>query len=305
MKLQELYRQIPKIDRFLETPEMKVLIEKYGYSAAFQAVRDAEEELREKIGNLQEGAVSENTEADSRAEQLAGEIAALPLKVASVLKAVDNRRMHPVINATGIILHTNLGRAPFSREVMEQVFPLMTGYTNLEFDLESGRRGSRYDHFSDMICTLTGAEAAMAVNNNAGAVLLMLSALTKGREVIVSRGELVEIGGKFRIPEVMEQSGTRLLEAGTTNRTYAEDYENAVTENTAGFLKVHTSNYKITGFTHEASVEELAELGQKYDIPVLVDLGSGSLIDFRKYGLPGGYGAGYSGKRCRYRDFQR
>ena len=163
--------------------------------------------------------------------------------------------------------------------------PLMTGYTNLEMNLEDGKRGSRYDHFSENLCRLTGAEACLAVNNNAAAVLVMLTALASGGETIVSRGELVEIGGKFRIPDVCCQSGTTLVEVGTTNRTYLEDYQNAVTENTAAFLKVHTSNYQITGFTHEPAVEELAKAAHSHGIPFLVDLGSGCLADMAAYGL--------------------
>lgn len=193
--------------------------------------------------------------------------------------------MQRVINATGVILHTNLGRAPLGEKLVSELVPLMTGYTNLEMNLEDGKRGSRYDHFSENLCRLTGAEACLAVNNNAAAVLVMLTALASGGETIVSRGELVEIGGKFRIPDVCCQSGTTLVEVGTTNRTYLEDYQNAVTENTAAFLKVHTSNYQITGFTHEPTVEELAQEAHSHGIPLLVDLGSGCLTDMAAYGL--------------------
>ena len=193
--------------------------------------------------------------------------------------------MQRVINATGVILHTNLGRAPLGEKLVFELVPLMTGYTNLEMNLEDGKRGSRYDHFSENLCRLTGAEACLAVNNNAAAVLVMLTALASGGETVVSRGELVEIGGKFRIPDVCSQSGTTLVEVGTTNRTYLEDYQNAVTENTAAFLKVHTSNYQITGFTHEPTVEELAKAAHSHGIPFLVDLGSGCLADMAAYGL--------------------
>lgn len=168
---------------------------------------------------------------------------------------------------------------------MAAVLDAMSGYSNLEYNLSDGKRGKRQEHFSELISRITGAQAAVAVNNNAAAVTLILSALARGKEVIVSRGELIEIGGRFRIPEVMEQSGAVLKETGCTNRTRISDYEKAVTENTGALLKVHTSNYRILGFTEEVSVEELAALGEKYHIPVIVDLGSGVLTDLEKFGL--------------------
>ena len=185
----------------------------------------------------------------------------------------------------GIILHTGLGRAPLGRDVLRGAADLAGGYSNLEFDLETGKRGERSAHFERILCQLTGAEAAMAVNNNAGAVLLMLSAVADSGEVIVSRGELVEIGGKFRVPDMMELSGAELREVGTTNRTRLSDYEKAVCEETGAFLKVHTSNYRIVGFTEETSIRELADLKARTGIPLLEDLGSGVLIDLEKYGL--------------------
>ena len=193
--------------------------------------------------------------------------------------------MRPVINATGTVLHTNLGRAPISREHMARLAEVACGYSNLEYDLEAGRRGERYSHFEKLLCRITGAEAAMAVNNNASAVMLILSSMAKGGEVVVSRGELVEIGGKFRIPDVMEQSGAKLVEVGTTNKTHYSDYADAVTEETKAFLKVHTSNYRIVGFTESVGIDKLIPLGQEYDLPIIEDLGSGVLIDLSKYGL--------------------
>ena len=193
--------------------------------------------------------------------------------------------MKKVINGTGTILHTNLGRAPISFGHMMRAAEIVSGYSNLEYNLEAGRRGERYSHFEKLLCKLTGAEAAMAVNNNASSVLLILSSLAKGGEVIVSRGELIEIGGKFRIPDVMEQSGANLVEVGTTNKTHYEDYEEAITEETKALLKVHTSNYRIVGFTESVGIDELVPIAKEHGIPVVEDLGSGVLINLEKYGL--------------------
>ena len=190
-----------------------------------------------------------------------------------------------VINGTGTILHTNLGRAIISKKHADYLSEVVTSYSNLEYNLEEGKRGERYSHFEKLICKITGAEAAMAVNNNAAAVMLVLSSMAAEREVIVSRGELVEVGGKFRIPDVMKSSNAHLVEIGTTNKTHLEDYEDAISENTGAFLKVHTSNFKILGFTESVSIEELCKLGREKDIPVIEDIGSGVLIDLSKYGL--------------------
>lgn len=270
-----MYREIPKIDKLLENPEIREMEEHWGHFLTVEAARHCVDEIRSAV---QRG---EEQEAGDRKE---GAVTAIK----EYLEEYDRLRMQRVINATGIILHTNLGRAPLNKAFVEQISGMMTGYCNLEYNLRNGCRGSRYEHFAGNICRLTKGEAALAVNNNAGAVLLMLSALTRGREAVVSRGELVEIGGKFRIPQVMEQSGTRLVEVGTTNCTYVSDYEAAITQETAAFLKVSTSNYKIQGHTCDASIEELAQAGKKYGIPVLADLGSGSFLDLKKYGLPGG-----------------
>lgn len=190
------------------------------------------------------------------------------------------------VNATGVIIHTNLGRAPLSAKAQQAVIEAMAGYSTLEVDLHSGGRGSRHFHLDALLAELTGAEAGFAVNNNAAAVLLSLAALARGRDVIVSRGELVEIGGSFRLPEVMAHSGARLVEVGTTNRTYASDYERAITPTTGLLLKVHRSNFVIEGFVHEPAAGELVNLGQRHGVPVVYDLGSGALVDVRTRGLP-------------------
>ena len=190
-----------------------------------------------------------------------------------------------VINATGILLHTNLGRAPLSEAAVTHMAQVAAGYSDLEFDLERGERGSRQDHVRDLLTLLTGAESAMVVNNNAAAVLLALGALARGREVVISRGELVEIGGSFRIPEILEQSGASLREVGTTNRTHLRDYEQAFTERTGLILRVHQSNYRIEGFTAEVSLPDLVALGKRSGIPVMVDLGSGAFVDVGPTGL--------------------
>jgi L-seryl-tRNA(Ser) seleniumtransferase len=206
-------------------------------------------------------------------------------QVVAMVGALGAYRLKRVINATGVILHTNLGRSPLCREALERIVEVARGYSNLEYDLEKGARGLRYDHVRQLLCALTGAEDALVVNNNAAAVLLVLNSLSEGREAIVSRGELIEIGGEFRIPEVMEKSGARLREVGTTNRTRLADYERAVGPETGLILKVHTSNFRIMGFTEEADLQSLVELGRGHGLPVMDDLGSGCFIDLDRYGL--------------------
>jgi L-seryl-tRNA(Ser) seleniumtransferase len=194
--------------------------------------------------------------------------------------------LQPVINATGVIIHTNLGRALLSSQAQQSMVQAAAAYSNLEYELEAGRRGSRYVHATDLLCRLTGAEAAVVVNNNAGAVILALTALAKEREVIISRSQLIEIGGGFRIPDIMAQSGAHLVEVGTTNRTYVYDYEQAIDPDRTGLLlSVHYSNYQITGFTSQPTLAELADLSRRYSIPLMEDLGSGTLIDTAPYNL--------------------
>ena len=268
-----LYRSIPKVDILLADEGIKVLIETYSRESVMEAIHSEMEKLRAFIGVCEE---------EEKAKQ---QIALLNENIAKAVSAMHTPNMKKVINGTGTILHTNLGRAPISYEHMMKAAEIVSGYSNLEYNLEAGRRGERYSHFEKLLCKLTGAEAAMAVNNNASSVLLILSSLAKGGEVIVSRGELIEIGGKFRIPDVMEQSGANLVEVGTTNKTHYEDYEEAITEETKALLKVHTSNYRIVGFTETVTIDELIPIAQEHDIPIIEDLGSGVLIDLSKYGL--------------------
>lgn len=268
-----LYRNIPKVDVLLEDRRIQAMISHYSYDTVLEAIREELDKLRAFIGKC-----DDEEEAKRQTDLLTAHI---EINVA----AMHRPNMKKVINGTGTILHTNLGRAPIGRDHMKHVGMIATGFSNLEYNLEEGKRGERYSHFEKLLCKITGAEAAMAVNNNAAAVMLILSSMAKGGEVIVSRGELVEIGGKFRIPDVMEQSGATLVEIGTTNKTHYADYEEAITEETVALLKVHTSNYRIVGFTETVTVEELVPLGKEHHIPVIEDLGSGVLIDLSKYGL--------------------
>lgn len=268
-----LYRNIPKVDILLENIKIQELIETYGRETVVETIREALESLRAYI--------KECDAEENALERINSLVSDIEKKVISI----NTPDIRSVINGTGTILHTNLGRAPISPKHMQYVAEIATGYSNLEYNLEEGKRGERYSHFEKLLCKITGAEAAMAVNNNAAAVMLILNTLGKGKEIIVSRGELVEIGGKFRVPDVMEQSGASLVEVGTTNKTHFADYEQAITEETGALLKVHTSNYRIVGFTDKVSIEELVPLGEKYHLPVIEDLGSGVLIDLSKYGL--------------------
>ncbi len=268
-----LYRSIPKVDILLENEMIQALIAHYSRDTVMESIHIEMEKLRKLIGQCED--------EDKAKEQIDFLIPHIEMTVA----AMHTPNMRMVINGTGTILHTNLGRAPISPEHMKRVAEVATGYSNLEYNLEAGKRGERYSHFEKLLCKITGAEAAMAVNNNAAAVMLILSSLAKGGEVVVSRGELVEIGGKFRIPDVMEQSGATLVEVGTTNKTHFDDYANAITEETKALLKVHTSNYRIVGFTDTVGIDELIPVAREHDIPVVEDLGSGVLVDLSKYGV--------------------
>ena len=264
----EQYRSIPSVDAVLRDQRVAALSGAYSLPAVTRLVRDVLEDARASIGK--------GKATDS-----------LNIVNAVLSRAEHTWRTGPqlVINATGVVLHTNLGRAPLSRAAAQAAAESAVGYSDLEFSLDTGKRGSRTSHISGVISAVTGAEAGIAVNNNASAVLLALSALADGREVIVSRGESVEIGGGFRVPDVMRQSGASLVEVGTTNRTYDRDYDAAVTERTAAILKVHPSNFSVQGFTHTPELAELVAVGRKHNVPVLNDLGSGSLVDTRRYGM--------------------
>lgn len=268
-----LYRSIPKVDVLLENEEIQNTIEEHGRENVMEIIREEMDALRAFIGKCDDE------------EAALDKIETLSEQILKQVEKANTPNMRMVINGTGTILHTNLGRAPISQEHMAKLSNIVTGYSNLEYNLEEGRRGERYSHFEKLLCKLTGAEAAMAVNNNAAAVMLILSSMAKGGEVIVSRGELVEIGGKFRIPDVMEQSGATLVEVGTTNKTHYSDYEEAITEETKALLKVHTSNYRIVGFTDTVTIGDLYPLAKEHDLPLIEDLGSGVLIDLSKYGL--------------------
>ena len=268
-----LYRSIPKVDVLLEDPEIQGLIETYSRDTVVESIHLEMDALRKYIGTCED---------EEKAKE---QIENLNANVRRTVTAMHTPNMRSVINGTGTILHTNLGRAPISQKHMNRIAQIATGYSNLEYNLEAGRRGERYSHFEKLLCKITGAEAAMAVNNNAAAVMLILSSLAKGGEVVVSRGELVEIGGKFRVPDVMEQSGATLVEVGTTNKTHYDDYESAITEETKALLKVHTSNYRIVGFTDTVTIADLAPLAKERELPLIEDLGSGVLVDLSKYGL--------------------
>ncbi len=263
------FRNLPSVDSVLSTDAVAGAVKAYSRDWVVSLVRQELEEARAQVGK--------------------GGAAPTALELAeSVCQRVQSTvRTEPrsVINATGVVIHTNLGRAPLSRSALQAIDQASSGYSNLEMDLESGRRGSRQSHLQSLLRQLTGAQAALAVNNNASALLLGLSALAPGKEVIVSRGEAVEIGGGFRVPDVLRQSGATLVDVGTTNRTYVRDYEEAITGNTGAMLKVHASNFRVEGFTASVESQALVELGQKYNIPVLHDVGSGCLLPTERYGL--------------------
>ena len=263
------FRDLPSVDKLLATDESKALVEIYSHGALVTLARDSLQAARQCISD---GGSAPSLEA------LVGEIA----RKAKTLWKSSPRR---VINATGVVIHTNLGRVPLSEEAAKAAMEAGAGYSDLEINLEKGERGGRDATLKSLVSRLTGAESALAVNNNAAALHLILSVLALGRDVIVSRGEAVEIGGGVRVPEILSASGARLVEVGTTNRTYLSDYRNAITENTALFLKVHSSNFKVIGFTEAPDTGALAALGQESGIPVVHDVGSGCLIDTRDFGL--------------------
>ncbi len=270
----EIFRKIPSVDRLLNGPELTKISSKFPRNLMLRAINQVLEEVREDI--------QKNDVIESPGELKIKEVSK---KVVDRLQLLSRPSLKPVINATGVIVHTNLGRSLLTDRAIKRFRPLSEGYSNLEYDLESGKRGSRYSHVEGILKEITSAEAAMVVNNNAAAVLISLDTLAKGREVIVSRGQLVEIGGSFRIPDVMGKSGAKMVEVGTTNKTHLWDYEEKIGPDTALLLKVHQSNFQIVGFTEEVETSELVALGKKYGIPLMEDLGSGCLVDLSKYGL--------------------
>lgn len=274
-KRKELLKGLPKIDEIIGLLEKNDIYRQASREMVREACRDVVQKLRDKI----------LTAADRQLPALSADAATAARSVEGIIAGLHRYKLRRLVNATGVILHTNLGRAPLCPEALDRILEVGRGYSNLEFDLEQGVRGLRYDHVSRLLCMLTGAEDALIVNNNAAAVLLTLNTLAEHKEAIVSRGELIEIGGEFRIPDVMTKSNSILREVGTTNRTRLADYEKAVGPNTGVILKVHTSNYRIVGFTEEAELVPLVALGKKHGIPVFDDLGSGCLIDLAAFGL--------------------
>ncbi|WME31008.1 L-seryl-tRNA(Sec) selenium transferase [Klebsiella pneumoniae] len=270
-EIRALYTRLPAIDRLLRDPAFSSLLAQHGHSQVVAQLRQMLDEAREQIRQYQ-------TLPDWSHDW--------PSACAQRLTAGQRSALRPVFNLTGTVLHTNLGRAIQAESAVEAVASAMRAPVTLEYDLDDAGRGHRDRAIADLLCQITGAEDACIVNNNAAAVLLMLAATASGREVVVSRGELVEIGGAFRIPDVMRQAGCQLQEVGTTNRTHAKDYRQAVNDNTALLMKVHTSNYSIEGFTKAVDEAELAAIGRELDVPVVADLGSGSLVDLSQYGLP-------------------
>jgi L-seryl-tRNA(Ser) seleniumtransferase len=273
---ESLFRLIPSVDALLNHPEARRLAEAYGRPLALDAVRGELEAVRAEIHTT--GAASSQAEKDLAPEALLDRVRArLERKLAPSLGRA--------INATGIVIHTGLGRAVLAPEAREALARVSQGYSQLAVDLETGQRGHRDVHYASLLRELTGAEAGFAVNNNAAATVLLLNTLAKGKEVILSRGQLVEIGGSFRMPDVMETSGAVLREVGTTNKTHLRDYEAAISDRTGVLLRVHHSNYRIMGFAEEPGIEELVELGRKHGLPVVDDIGSGALVDLKDYGL--------------------
>jgi L-seryl-tRNA(Ser) seleniumtransferase len=268
-----LLRQIPSVDELLVQPRLAALANRVDRNLIVEVTRVVLADLRARIaGDSNWTALSVSTE---KVEEF----------IASAVERILARSLQPVINATGVILHTNLGRAPLPEGVVDEFRRTATQYSNLEYDLEAGARGKRDVHTAELLTRLTGAEAAIVVNNCAAAVLVTLAALARGGEVIVSRGELIEIGDGFRIPEIMEQSGAKLREVGTTNRTRLADYENAINENTRALLRVHPSNFTVTGFTDKPALEELVALNQRTGLTLVEDLGSGCLVELSEHGI--------------------
>lgn len=270
MSTKQLLSSLPSVDELLKSPRGAAWQGTFPRRYLLQAIRETIDDYRQAIlkGDLKEFTLEE-----------------MLADIQSHVEKLSAFSLQPVINATGIVMHTNLGRSVLPEDVLENVKRIACGYSNLEYEIEEGKRGKRYSHVQRLLNDITGAESSLIVNNNAAAVFVSLSALSRGKEVIVSRGELVEIGGSFRVPDVMSASGATLVEVGTTNKTHLRDYENAITGNTGMLLKIHRSNFRIIGFTKEVEIDELVTLGRKHGIPVMFDLGSGCLVDLKPYGI--------------------
>jgi len=267
---QKLLSKLPSVDELLKSEPGSALLHAYPRRFVLQGIREGIDQKRREILAGHSADLSEEV---------------LMADIENIIACLSSFSLKPLINATGVVIHTNLGRATLSERVLENIRRISGSYSNLEYDIEKGKRGKRYTHIKRILREITGAEDALVVNNNAAAVLLCLNTFSKGREVIVSRGELVEIGGSFRMPDVMESSNAILREVGTTNKTHLFDYEKAINENTSLILKIHKANFRIVGFTDEVSIEDLVSLGSKHHIPVMYDLGSGCLIDLKPYGI--------------------
>ena len=267
-----IFRNLPSVNQLLENPRLKELVDNVNHRVVVDGVRTFLDDLR-----VQVSAAAEDVSIPTPQE--------LADRIADWLETEEQPALRPVINATGVILHTGLGRAPLAPAAANAVSAIAAGYASVEVDLRDGQRGQRIRAVERLLCELTGAEAAAVVNNNAAATMLVLSAIAKNKEVIVSRGQLIEIGGSYRLPDVMECSGAKLKEVGTTNKTHPADYSNAINEETGALLRVHPSNFEVVGFTKSVSTRELADIATPHNLPVIDDIGSGALIDFSKYGL--------------------
>ena len=275
MNRQQYLSRIPKVDNILSTFDTKKLLEKFPRNIVLEAIRTVLDELRQSINEAKEEELESITiEKDDL----------IPI-ISKLVEKIMTPSLRKVINATGVIIHTNLGRAPLSGQALDSLKKLSEGYSNLEYNLIKGRRGDRQIHVRALLTTITNAEDAMVVNNNAAAVLLALNSLANGQEVIVSRGQLIEIGGSFRIPDVISSSGATIREVGTTNKTRLSDYQKAITDETATILRAHTSNYRIVGFTEQVNLSDLVKLGHQYNIPIMDDLGSGVLLELEVEGF--------------------
>ncbi|MDY0087158.1 MAG: L-seryl-tRNA(Sec) selenium transferase [Coriobacteriia bacterium] len=271
MDIQERLRELPKVDDLLNHADVRALLDAHPRALVLDALRESIEAARLRIRGSADAVYAE------------GDLLA---EVQARVGLMARRSLRPVINATGIVVHTNLGRSILSEAATAAVAEIASSYSTLEYDTSSGERGSRHVHCEELLCRLTGAEAAMAVNNNAAAVMIALAALARGKEAIVSRGQLIEIGGSFRVPDIMRESGATMVEVGTTNKTHPRDYEQAITAQTGVLLKVHSSNFRVVGFTEEVALGDLVALGKAHGVPVYEDQGSGVLIDLRPFGLP-------------------